>query len=133
LICANCHREVHDGNYSIEELRNNQFYDEEIANQLRLEKQKLLEKTLYYCSICGKQLYSKTVTGLCEMCYKASLKTGRPTREELKQLIRTTPFTKIGEKYGVTDNAIRKWCKGENLPYKTTEIKKYTDEQWEKI
>jgi uncharacterized protein YjcR len=55
------------------------------------------------------------------------------TREELKQLIRTTPFTKIGEKYNVSDNAIRKWCIQYNLPTKKTEIKKYSNEEWEKI
>ena len=55
------------------------------------------------------------------------------TREELKILIRTIPFTKIGEKFGISDNAIRKWCDSYNLPRKSTEIKKYTDEEWELI
>jgi hypothetical protein len=31
-------------------------------------------------------------------------------------MIRTMPFTKIGEHFGVTDNAIRKWCDAEKLP-----------------
>jgi uncharacterized protein YjcR len=48
-------------------------------------------------------------------------------------LIRTIPFTKIGEKFGISDNAIRKWCDSYNLPRKSTEIKKYTDEEWELI
>ena len=53
--------------------------------------------------------------------------------QELKQLIRTLPFTKIGEKFGVSDNAIRKWCKVENLPSKVSEIKKYSDADWKII
>lgn len=56
-----------------------------------------------------------------------------PSREELKNDIRTTPFTKIGEKYGVTDNAVRKWCDVYKLPRKTTDIKKISDEDWIKI
>ena len=40
------------------------------------------------------------------------------TREELKNLIRTESFVKIGEKFAVTDNAIRKWCDKFNLPKK---------------
>ena len=32
--------------------------------------------------------------------------------------------------FSVSDNAIRKWCKNYNLPYKKTEIKNYTDEEW---
>ena len=57
----------------------------------------------------------------------------RPSREILKQLIRTTPFTHIAQHYGVTDNAIRKWCDAYSLPRKATEIKKFSDEEWEKI
>ena len=55
------------------------------------------------------------------------------TREELKKLIRTIPFTKIGEMFGVSDNAIRKWCDKFGLPRKVSEIKKYSNEEWEKI
>ena len=55
------------------------------------------------------------------------------TRETLKQKIRTTPFTELSKKYGVSDNAIRKWCKYYNLPYRASEIKKYSDEEWETL
>lgn len=50
-----------------------------------------------------------------------------------KQLIRNNSFVAIGKLYGVSDNAIRKWCKWENLPYKVKEIKSYSDEEWEDI
>ena len=55
------------------------------------------------------------------------------TRDELKSLIRTCTFTDIGRKYGVTDNAIRKWCLAEGLPRKKTEINNYSDEEWNNI
>ena len=35
--------------------------------------------------------------------------------------------------FGVSDNAIRKWCKVENLPSKKSDILVYSDEQWTKI
>lgn len=57
----------------------------------------------------------------------------RPSREELKQLIRTESFLSIGRIFNVSDNAIRKWCIAENLPKSKTEIKKISDEDWEKI
>jgi uncharacterized protein YjcR len=60
-------------------------------------------------------------------------KVERPDREELKFLIRNLPFTHIAEKYGVSDNTIRKWCKAERLPYKKQEIQLYNDEDWELI
>lgn len=55
------------------------------------------------------------------------------TREELKDLIRTTPFTTIASQFGYTDNAIRKWCDKFNLPRKKSEINSYSDEEWTKI
>ena len=32
--------------------------------------------------------------------------------------------------FGVTDNAIRKWCKKFNLPFKKEDIIKYSEEEW---
>lgn len=55
------------------------------------------------------------------------------SREELKKLIRTTSFTQIGKQYGVSDNAIRKWCDKYNLPRKVSDIKKISDKDWELI
>lgn len=85
---------------------------------------------IYICEDCGKYI-SKNAKYCPECAAKHSRIVERPTREELKKLIRTIPFTKIGEKYGVSDNAIRKWCKVENLPTKKTDIKKYNDKEWE--
>lgn len=55
------------------------------------------------------------------------------TRNKLKRDLRTKRFVAIGEKYGVSDNAIRRWCKKFALPYLASEIKAYTDAEWEKI
>lgn len=40
------------------------------------------------------------------------------TKEELIQLANELPMTKIGERYGVSDNAIRRQCKQWNIPLK---------------
>ena len=134
LVCANCHREIEANLYSIEEIKSKQYFDVEYANLLREEKKNLSKKTIYYCTQCGKQLYEKTITGLCQDCYhKSTRKAVRPNREELKTLIRTKPFTQIAIMFGVTDNTIRKWCDAEKLPRKATDIKQYSDSEWEKI
>jgi hypothetical protein len=57
----------------------------------------------------------------------------KPTREVLKYQIRTMPFLQIGKLYGVSDNAIRKWCIKYGLPSKVSDIKTYSDEEWENI
>ena len=54
----------------------------------------------------------------------------RASVEVLKYEIRNYPFIKLSEKYGVSDNAIRKWCKFYNLPYKSTIIKNISDKDW---
>lgn len=81
------------------------------------------------CDKCGKSI--SPGRNLCVDCYHASTrKIERPTREELKNLIRTEPFTKIGKMYNVTDNAIRKWCDSYSLPRKKGDIQKYNEEEW---
>jgi bacterioferritin-associated ferredoxin len=88
----------------------------------------------YYCFECGKEISKFSLSGLCTKCAnKAKRVCKRPSREELKQLIRTTSFTAIGTQFGVTDNAIRKWCDEYNLPRTKKEIKKYSDKDWELI
>ena len=83
-------------------------------------------------AVCEITKYSKS--GLCDKCVKESKRTvERPSREELKALIRSTPFTKIGEHFGVSDNTIRKWCKAEGLPSKVVDIKKYSVQEWEEL
>jgi hypothetical protein len=55
-------------------------------------------------------------------------KVDRPDKDELLKLIMTKPFTEIGRMYGVTDNAIRKWCKSMGLPSTKKELKLYNPE-----
>ena len=35
----------------------------------------------------------------------------RPSKNKLEKLILEFPFTQIGKQYGVSDNAVRNWCK----------------------
>ena len=49
--------------------------------------------------------------------------TAKPAKEELEELINSYSFTDIGNMYGVSDNAIRKWCKSYGLPYRKKDIK----------
>jgi hypothetical protein len=42
----------------------------------------------------------------------------RPSSEELMTLIKERTFTEIGRMYNVSDNTIRKWCKGYKIPYR---------------
>ena len=91
-----------------------------------------IEKIQYFCKDCGKEITRSSTTGFCKECVaKKSRIVERPTKEELKILIRNKPFTQIANQYGVTDNSIRKWCDAYNLPRKKTEINSYSDEEWD--
>ena len=93
-------------------------------------KQELQEIKKYYCISCGKEV-SRGSERCPECAALASRVVERPSRETLKSMIRTLPFTQIAKEYGVTDNTIRKWCDSYNLPRLVKEIKKYNDKDWE--
>lgn len=132
LLCANCHRGVHAGVLTIP---NNfqDFYDEDVAQYLLQVTEEIKHGKKHYCVDCGK-LITTADAKRCDVCARiASRVTVRPSREELKTLIRTMPFTQIGKKYNVTDNTIRKWCLAEKLPCKKSEINTFSESEWEKI
>lgn len=130
LVCANCHREIHDNLFSQEELVEKRIFNEDIANELRKEK----EKKTYFCKHCGKAI-GQNKTGLCNECYlKMRWEEKKyPDREELKSLIRNFPFTEIGKMYKVTDNAVKKWCRKFNLPFRKKDILQISDIDWLKV
>lgn len=98
----------------------------------KISQQRGQGRTPKYCAKCGAQITNKAT--LCVACAnKASRKIERPSREELKELVRSVPFIKIGKLYGVSDNAIRKWCDAYDLPRQKYVINSYSDEEWLKI
>lgn len=124
-VCPNCNQQLETTGYK----------------KMRVEQDpyklaKLKEKKIkMICPQCGNPKSEKS--NLCNSCAaKARIipfEEMPVTRNELKSLIRSTPFTQIGVKYNVTDNAVRKWCDKFDLPRKVSDIKKYTDEEWEKL
>lgn len=85
------------------------------------------------CKVCGKKIL--WVSEYCKECYRLleTKTSNKPNKEHLKSLIRCTPFTRIATMYGVTDNAVRKWCKYYGLPYRHRDIQKIQDADWMKI
>lgn len=85
-----------------------------------------------YCCDCGCEIAIGSTR--CNRC-RGQLQVTIPpiSREQLKNAIRTKSFLSIGKDFSVTDNAIRKWCKKYQLPYKTSDIKQISDEAWQLI
>ncbi|WNO29798.1 hypothetical protein [Bacillus phage SDFMU_Pbc] len=118
MLCANCHRLVEYGGISIP-LKSNfseELYFKTIAELNGSEQRRLAKER----EQVKKNLLSKNIKV-------------KPNRSELKTLLRTTPFLHIARMYGVSDNGVRVWAKGYNLPYRATEIKTYSDQDWDKV
>lgn len=75
------------------------------------------QRKIFICERCGKEI-SKGSKYCIECLNLIKRKVERPSRDELKKLIRDKPFTQIGKIFGVEDSTIRKWCVSENLPSK---------------
>lgn len=126
LVCANCHREIEAGLIESPKISFNQ----ERANEISQLVQDLKTHKIYYCIKCGKEI-SKGSTYCPECAHEQQRRTERPSRDELKYLIRNFPFTQLGKTYGVSDNAIKKWCVSMNLPKTKKEINAYSNEEWD--
>lgn len=103
-----------------------------VAKETYPLRQVKTKREIKHCMDCGKEiLYTSKRCIDCDHLHKQLHQ--RPSREELKYLIRNNSFLQIGKIYNVTDNTIRKWCKRENLPYKTQTIQSIPDIEWESI
>ena len=69
---------------------------------------KIIRKKNERCMDCSHKISTGRIT------YKVDPK-DRPSKEELERLISEIPMTKIGMRYGVSDNAVKKWCKGHGM------------------
>ena len=73
------------------------------------------------CPVCKNNI--KTLrANMCINCYNAERSNNMPSKDVLEKLIYEKSFSEIGRMYGVSDNAIRKWCKKYSLPNKRSEI-----------
>ena len=122
FLCPNCHALT--DNYRG---KNTKVHKNNISNKTNTKMKKI-----NYCIDCHRAISIGATR--CKSCSgkerEKEKRDKRPSREELKQLIRTMSFLQIGKKYNVTDNTIRKWCKIYQLPYSSKEIKNYSNEEW---
>lgn len=102
------------------------WYDENIKYPIRLPY-----KT---CKNCGNKILSENISGYCFKCYtEIERRKNWPSKEKLKELIRTISFAQIGKQFGVRDDAVRHWCDIYKLPRCKSDINKMSDEEWEKL
>ena len=79
------------------------------------------EVVRHICPVCKDSfVVERGRTTFCsQACFKFhSRRAVRPSKEELKALVEQFSFVALGKRFGVSDTAVRKWCKTYNLPYK---------------
>lgn len=82
----------------------------------------IIYKRLNKCCECG----CPTGGNLCVPCYKKRQAENIPSKDELiKDLLTKNSIVKLASKYGVSDNAYRKWLKKRDLPFKLKDIKSF--------
>lgn len=108
-VCPNCDRQL------------DTYAGKNLKNVKKIRSHPLKKK--HICKDCGKEI-SNSATRCVECFHKFLRRAERPDKDTLQNLITTNSFVQIGEMYGVSDNAVRKWCKSYDLPYKYKDIKK---------
>lgn len=72
-----------------------------------------------YCLYCKFSLQNKQTKYCSRKCLELHYGNLRPAKNVLRDLITTIPMTRIGLRYNVSDNCIRKWATRYNLDWKT--------------
>lgn len=83
------------------------------------------KKRVNNCLDCNKEISTQKNTSRCIECQSIlNRKVERPSKDELSILIKNQTMKSIGDKYGVADNTVRKWCRAYDLPFKKKDIDK---------
>lgn len=114
LLCPNCHS-----------LTDN-WRGRKKEQQIDSPSIQTVESKQLYCKECGTPIGGRSKHTLCHTCASVAQRTvERPTPQQLAQEILNTSFCAVGRKYGVSDNAIRKWCKTYGIPTNKEELKQW--------
>lgn len=127
ILCPNCHA-LTDSHTNIEEIR-------KLINSQQINGK---EKQDELIKIYNKKLKEKEENKLKQRQVKKKIKKVKQVNVKerdsgkrpdiitlLKDIKEINAFTKIGKKYGVSDNAVRKWCKTYGILDKLNSIDNY--------
>jgi DNA-binding protein Fis len=111
LLCANCHRELHEELNGFKDKRQNIITKKYKTITKESAPSRIKEKKKYNnCTTCGLETYNKKYCS--DKCSKlAKRKVDRPSKEQLIEILKNNNWTKTAKMFGVTDNAVRKWVK----------------------
>jgi hypothetical protein len=100
ILCPNCHAQT-----STYRRPKDSLNKEKIIKKIKI-------KTKNFCK-CGKEIRKKSKT--CKNCRPVKRKVDRPSLDIIMKDVEELGYRGTGRKYGVSDNAIRKWIKIEKV------------------
>lgn len=100
--------------------------DNSTTDERHAMRPSLVDKPLRYCANCGKLL--KTNATYCRPCSQRRL-LQRPSPIEIAEKVKEKGFWNAAKDYGVSDNAVRKWCKDYGIPIHTKELIQWLEDQ----
>ena len=121
LLCQNCHTEYHDGLWNIESIDRIVLGEAVLQIIIPTGRDERVRRccNTKKCMGCGKSYETKGGTGrkFCSSeCHKLSLRRAvRPSSNQLSEEMKMHTWVYLGRKYGVTDNAVKKWARNYNL------------------
>jgi len=137
LLCANCHRMLHHGGAMLPKKYNS--FNAGFTNYKKYKKtnKKRVSRAIQNCIVCNKSLdnwwatkYTKYCSNRCRALDTRKVK-NRPEKDILISEIEELGYCGAGRKYGVSDNAIRKWLRSYGKNPKI--VKKLTKKERDKI
>lgn len=100
FLCPNCNSQT------------NTFAGKNSHYHVMMVSKEFKEETPRYCQLCGNLLKRNQKCYCSIECLKLDARRVEwPSREQLEQDINSMNWCAIGRKYGVSDNAVRKWAK----------------------
>lgn len=117
--------------YEIQKVLLKKFNVSELEKPISNSKE--FNKKKYYCSKCGKNEVSQNGNYCIECSRNEGRIVNRPSRKDLKEMVRNKSFTSIGNEYGVSDKAVVRWCEYYKIPSRKTDINNMSEDEWNKI
>jgi hypothetical protein len=115
LLCPNCHALTpcyRGKNIKVGRVKG------EKGKEIKPRKKRKRKYKNKICGVCNNFFAPRNPQQeFCSQdCFKVTLrKVARPSKEQLEQDLKESSWLAVGRKYGVSDNAIRKWAKGYEL------------------
>lgn len=115
---------INTGRYWFQENKEYPLQKKHKKNSHHIQKGQVINRTVNLCKNCNKEISQKAT--LCVECSRLkSRKVERPSASELFEYLKSIQgnFSQASRHFGVSDSAIRKWCKNYNIPSTSKDYK----------